>query len=353
MPIYLHDKYDKKIQEAFVRESVIKGLLSDEYDFTGVKTVKISTLQTVPMNDYQRKGTNRYGEPKEMEDTVQELTLTQDKGFAITIDKGNNADQNGIKAAGRALALQVREQCVPLMDRYVLGRLANMAGTIAGSATAISKENVVERIASGTVVLDDAEVPEANRALLVSASVYKFLRLSPEFIGAEKLAVKSLVKGQVGEFDSMRVIKVPKGRWPKGANFMIVYKKSGCAPVKLDDTKIHKDPPGLSGNLLEGRQYYDAFVFGTKAMGIYVDVDTNTAAVTALPVIGLTGASASITAADGVKFFYTTDGTDPRYSVSAKEYSTSVTLESGQTMKAYGRKDGEFPSGVSEKTYTA
>ena len=88
-------------------------------------------------------------------------------------------------------------------------------------------------------------------------------------------------------------------------------------------------------------------------MGIYVDVDTNTAAVTALPVIGLTGASASITAADGVKFFYTTDGTDPRYSVSAKEYSTSVTLESGQTMKAYGRKDGEFPSGVSEKTYTA
>lgn len=63
MPIYLHDRYDKKIQEAFVKESVIKGLLANDYDFSGVKTVKISTLQTVPMNDYQRTGTNRYGTP--------------------------------------------------------------------------------------------------------------------------------------------------------------------------------------------------------------------------------------------------------------------------------------------------
>ena len=353
MPIYLHDKYSKKIQEAFAKESVIKGLLSNEYDFTGVKTVKISTLQTVPLTDYKRQGANRYGTPEEMEDIVQELTLTQDKSFTFVVDKGNNADQNGIKEAGRALAQEVREQCVPTMDRYVLDRLANLAGTIVGSGDAITKDNVVERIATGTVALDDAEVPETDRALLVSASTYKFLRLSPEFIGAEKLAVTSLAKGQVGEFDGMRVIKVPKGRWPLGVNFMLVYKKSGCAPVKLDDTKIHKDPPGISGNLFEGRQYYDAFVFGTKAAGIYVDVNTGEKAVTALPVIGLSGAQASITAADSVKFYYTVDGTDPRYSISAKEYSAAVTLTSGQTFKAYGKKDGEYPSGVSEKIYTA
>ncbi|MFR5103276.1 MAG: FN3 associated domain-containing protein [Christensenellaceae bacterium] len=52
-------------------------------------------------------------------------------------------------------------------------------------------------------------------------------------------------------------------------------------------------------------------------------------------------------------FYYTTDGTDPRYSKSAQVYSAEVTLAAGQTIKAYGKKDGEFPSGVSEKTYTA
>ena len=36
-----------------------------------------------------------------MEVVVQELTLTQDKSFTMTIDKGNNLDQNGIKEAGK------------------------------------------------------------------------------------------------------------------------------------------------------------------------------------------------------------------------------------------------------------
>ena len=250
MAIYLHEKYAKQIQQGFSKESIIAGLLSNEYDFSGVKTVKISTLQTVAMGNYTRSGTSRYGTPEEMQDTLQEMTLTQDKAFALTIDKGNNLDQQGIKAAGRALALQIKERAVPTMDAYVLDRLANMAGKIAGSGTAISASNVVDRISTGTVYLDDAEVPDSNRTLLVSATTYKNLRLSDEFLNVDKLAEKSLVKGQVGVYDNMRVVKVPAGRWPSGVNFMIVYKNSGCAPVKLNDTKLHKDPPGISGRMI-------------------------------------------------------------------------------------------------------
>lgn len=33
--------------------------------------------------------------------------------------------------------------------------------------------------------------------------------------------------------------------------------------------KIHIDPPGLSGNLVEGRVCYDAFVLENKKNGIY------------------------------------------------------------------------------------
>ena len=40
---------------------------------------------------------------------------------------------------------------------------------------------------------------------------------------------------------------------------MVKWKGSTVDPVKLQDAKIHKDPPGLSGNLLEGRIYHDAF----------------------------------------------------------------------------------------------
>ena len=354
MAIYLHEKNAKLIQQGFTKESVIMGLLSNQYSFSGVKTVKISTLQTVPMGNYTRSGTTRYGTPTEMQDTQQELTLSQDKAFALTIDKGNNLDQQGIKAAGRALALQIKEQAVPTMDAYVLNRLATLAGKIYGVATNISVDNVCDRISTGTVYLDDAEVPDTNRTLLVSATVYKYLRLSDEFLNVDKLAVKSLVKGQVGMYDNMRVVKVPSGRWPSGVNFMIVYKNSGCAPVKLNDTKLHKDPPGISGNLLEGRQYYDCFVFGAKADGIYVDVDTDVKAIAGAPVI--TAAGGAITEGDATTIYYTTDGTDPRYSVSRATIASGSAPSNhaaGLVVKAYCERTGYYPSAVTTQTLTS
>lgn len=271
MAITLHDKYSKQIQTAYVKESLVVGALSNGYDFTGVKTVKVVTPQTVPMGNYSRTGTNRYGTPTEMEDVVQELTLTQDKAFALTIDKGNNMDQNGVKAAGKMLALQLAERAVPLMDSYVLGKLAELAGTKNENGGAITKSNVVERISTGTEALDNAEVPSNNRTLFVTATTYKHLRLAPEFLGVDSLGEKSLSKGVVGEYDGMKVVKVPASRMPKNCNFIIVHKGAGCAPVKLNDTKLHQDPPGISGNLLEGRQYYDCFVFKAKEKGVYAD----------------------------------------------------------------------------------
>lgn len=273
MAVNLHTKYDKKIATAFKLESLVDGRLSDEYSFVGNATVKVSTPTTVPLNDYVRTGANRYGNPTEMQDTVQELTMTQDKSFSITIDKGNQQDQNGIKPAGRMLALEIKEQAVPLKDKYTLEQLVAKAGTVK-TDVAITKANVVERIATGTELLDDNEVPADGRTIWVTAAVYKHLRLSPEFLGNESLGKKALAKGQVGEFDGMTVIKTPKSRMPDKINFIIAHRNSATAPVKLNDTKIHQDPPGISGNLLEGRFRYDCFVLDVKKMGIYADKTT-------------------------------------------------------------------------------
>lgn len=352
MAINLHEKYAKQIQSKFVQESIIAGLLSNEYSWSGVKTVKISTPLTTPMVDYTRTGTNRYGEPTEMQDTVQEMTLTQDKSFSLTIDKGNNADQNGIKAAGKMLALQIKERAVPTMDTYVLATLAQKAGKVVGNSTALSKTTVCDRISEGTLYLDDAEVPQEGRTLLVSNSTYKLLKHSEEFLGVDRLGEKALAKGQVGEYDNMKVVKVPSGRWPVNVNFMIVYKNSATAPVKLNDTKLHKDPPGISGNLLEGRQYYDCFVFGPKADGVYVEVDTGSSKGTVLAAPTITAGTGAISVAGGASCKFTTDGTDPRYSATA-QVGTAAGTGAGVVVKAYAYKEGAYPSPVAETTLTA
>lgn len=347
--------YTREIHSDCIKESLAAGRLSTDYDFTGAKTVKVVTPLTVLMNDYTKTGANRYGEPVEMKDIVQELTLTQDKSFALTIDKGNQVDKDGknlamMEFARKMLLLQMSERAVPEFDRYIFDVLSRKAGIIKGNTAALSKTNIVERITDGGVMLDNAEIPQSDRTLFITPEGYKLLKLSDEFIGSEKLAEKSLIKGIVGEFDNMAVIKVPKNRWPINVNFMIVYKKSATAPTKIHDAKLHQDPPGISGNLLEGRNYYDCFVIASKASGVYVDLDTAQGKAVICETPSIAASTGAITCAtSGAIFKYTTDGSDPRYSANAVVgQPTGVTA--GTIIKAYAYKNGCFDSAVAEKT---
>ena len=87
--INLASKYAKKVDERFTKQSQASLVTNNSYDFTGVKTVNVYSIDTVALNDYKREGTNRYGTPSELGNDVQELTVTQDKSWTFTIDKGN------------------------------------------------------------------------------------------------------------------------------------------------------------------------------------------------------------------------------------------------------------------------
>ncbi|MEG0357566.1 MAG: chitobiase/beta-hexosaminidase C-terminal domain-containing protein, partial [Christensenellaceae bacterium] len=306
-------------------------------------TIKIYTPQTVDLNDYVRSGTERFGAPVEMGDTIQELTLTQDKSFSITIDKGNNADQMNIKGAAKMLNMQIKEKVVPLMDKYALGKWAQLAGKVVGSAEP-TRENITQKIYDGATALDNELVPGDNRLIYLPSSQYNNLRLSKEFLAVDNLAEKALTKGYVGMVADMRVIKIPDSYLPANVRFLITYKQSVINPNKIKTMRVLDQQRGIDGSVLEGRNYFDAFVLGARAMGVYTLADTS--AVLAAPAVTISAHSAAITAVAGVTFKYTIDGSDPRYSASAKVYSAAVTTKAGEEFKAYGEKENCFPSAV-------
>lgn len=271
MGITAHVNYSKKALQAWMVGSLLPSRLSHDYQFGDYKTVVISSITTEPLNDYTRTGTSRYGTPTDVEDTTQELTVTQDKAFTKVIDEGDAKDQQYLKKAGRVVALIMKEQVIPMTDKYGFGVLAAKAGKTGDDTTDLTAENVVDRIATGTAHMDDEEVPADGRTLFITSAGYKALRLSDQFMGIEALGKKALAAGSVGEFDGMEVVKVPSSRFPAGVNFMIVHRSAACMPMKIKKTKIHQDPPGINGNLMEGRQYYDCFVFDKRKNGIYVD----------------------------------------------------------------------------------
>ena len=352
MAINLATKYAKELAQAFNQKSVVDGVACKDYEFTGVKNLKVYTAVSQELNDYKRSGLNRYGEPKEAQDTVQDMIVEKDRSFSITIDKGNNSEQMGAKEASKILAIEMNEQAIPEMDKYALRKFIDYAGTIKEITEEPTDENIVRMISDAMVHMGNKKVPADGRYIFIGWSYFGLLRLSKQFIGVEALAKEALVKGAVGTFMGAQVVTVPDEYLMKGnskAYFLIVYKNSVLQPKKVQDYFIKENPAGINGALIEGRFIYDAFVIGAKCDGVYAAVADGT--VQDEPVFSVNGSALTVTSAGANKIKVTIDGTDPRFSESAIETTSggTVTLPSGKTKaKAVAFDDELFTSAVAE-----
>ena len=348
MAINLLTKYGKKLLQQYNIGSLVDGRFSTEFDWTGAKTVEVLTALTTEPVDYNRAATsNRFGTMTEVQDYKQSMPLTQDKAFNRVVDKGNLVDQGNLKEAGIILKLQQSERMIPSRDKYCFTKLAADAGKTVGSATALSKANIADRVSAGAEWLDDAEIPDGERFIGVSAKTYGLLRLSPEFLANDANANKGVVKGKVGEFMGMDVIKIPAGRMPEGVNFIIWHKSCAIAPLKLKTRRILTEVQDVDGAVIQGRDYYDLFVLGARANGVYVDFDSTVITKCATPTQS-SGTFSSSTA--GASFKYTADGSDPRYSASAV-VAGSESEAADTVIKVVAFKAGNYVSDV--LTYTA
>lgn len=225
------------------------------------------------MNDYGRNGAtgsnwSRYGAVKDLEATTETATLKKDRSFTFVIDKLDNNQTGGALAAATALARQIREVVIPEIDTYVLGVMCSNAGT-KPDPVALTSENIYDEIIKASAALDDALVPETGRVLTVTPATYLLMKKCKDITMETDIGNDMRVKGIVSNIDGNVTLKVAAARLPKGFGFMLSHKSACCAPTQLEDYKTHQDPPGISGELVEGRVVYDAFVFENKAKAIY------------------------------------------------------------------------------------
>lgn len=277
MSVELTTIYAPRTDELFAAESKISLLTNTDYDWTGAHTVKVWKISTSEMNDYSRnraKGQSevasisRYGELIDLNAQTEEMTLKKDRSFIFNIDKLDMDETAQQLAAETALARQLREVVIPEVDKYTYGVMAAGAGkTVVGDTT--TPANIYSLVLAGSEFLDDNEVPETERALVVVPSIYTMLKQSDIFdktdVGAEMRA-----RGVVATLDGMNVIKVPSNRMPANFGFMIAHPSATTAPVKLEDYGMYEDTPLSSGTIVTGRICYDAFVLDNKKKGIYV-----------------------------------------------------------------------------------
>lgn len=272
MAVNLATKYSKRVDERFSLESLTENIgLNKEYDWTGVKTITVYNIDTAPMNNYTRQGTSRYGTPEELEDVKTDYSLTQDRSFTYTIDRGNYTEQLMVKEAGKSLARQIKEVVVPEIDAYRLNAWAMVAAANGHVKQAqIGPTNAYTEFLEAQEALHEDKVPVKGRICYVTPRYYSLLKQDSAFIKAGDLSQKMLINGQVGEVDGVKIIMAPSTYFPANHNFILLHPRCSVSPKKLEDYKIHNNPPGINGWLIEGRVIYDCFVLTAKKDAIFV-----------------------------------------------------------------------------------
>lgn len=285
MAIQLVTKFLPYVDEQFSSESKKSLLTNGDFSWTGAHTIKVYKVTTASMNDYARNGQvayiqnaegetisvplpSRYGAIQELEATTEELTLKKDRSFTFVIDKLDADETAQQLSAATALARQNREVVIPEVDAYVYGVMVAGAGH-KPAPLALTKTNIYEQITTANNALDNAEVPETGRVLLVTPDTYLLMKQCKDIVMETDIGNDLRLKGVISNLDGANIIKVPKSRLPEGFGFLLAHPVATVAPTKLEDYKIHQDPPGISGDLVEGRICYDAFVLENKAKAIY------------------------------------------------------------------------------------
>ena len=277
--IDLTTKFLPYVDEQFSTESKKSMLTNQDFDWTGAHTVKVYKITTGSMNDYDRAGTgagangSRYGKVESLDATVEEFTLKKDRSFTFAIDKLDVDETAQQLSAAKALSRQQREVIIPEVDKYTYGVMCEGAG-YKPDAVALTSDNIYDEIIKANKELDNAEVPETGRFLVLTPEVYLLMKKNKDITMETDISNEMRLKGIIAMIDGLSVLKVPANRLPENFGFMICHPCATVAPVKLEDYRVHENAPGISGSLVEGRICYDAFVLENKKKAIYYQVQT-------------------------------------------------------------------------------
>lgn len=369
--IALAKLYEPLLQEAYSRElitSVIEGgQLVSPMKSALANEVYVPKMALEGLGDYSKSSGYPSGDI-----TVEwvPFTLQYDRGKKFAIDVVD--DMESMKVAGaNAMGQFVRFGVVPEVDAIRFARWSS-GSKVANRAyaTLSSGANLVSAIDAGTVKLDEASVPSDGRILFLTPAMYSLLKGA---VWEKRMYVNGTdsIGKEIVMFDSMRVIKVPQGRFysqcttgsdgytNSGAqlNFMIVHPSAVFAVTKHTALKTKDPDADMDAMRFAYRLYHDGFVVPNHEDGIYVHSKTSLVT-NATPVITVdddetTSPDFTITCSTaGVSIYYTTDGTTPTSASTA--YSSKVTLSTAgtYTVKAIAIKSGNNDSAVASKTVT-
>lgn len=157
------------------------------------------------------------------------------------------------------------------IDTYRIAALAGGAPAAqVHDAAAVTASNAYTLFLAAQEDLDNNKVPQGGRFAIVTPAFLNFLKQNENFIKQSDMSQEIMINGVIGEVDGVMIFRAPTSYFPTNVQCIVSNRMVMPSPVKLQDYKIHENPPGINGFLVEGRIRYDSFVLNEKKVAISV-----------------------------------------------------------------------------------
>lgn len=250
--------WSARLNEKFKKNLVYGNCVNTDYEgeIQGQgSTVKINSIGAVTIGDYDK--TTGIGTPEELSSDQTSLVIDQAKYFNFQVDDIDKAQANvdllegGIKEAAFGLANTA--------DKYIAGFYTEVkaGNTIGDDTTPIvpTKDNAYDYLVDLGVILDENDVPEDNRFVVVPAWFYGLLVKDPRF--TKEMDV--MRTGFVGNIDNMAVYKSNNVPNTTGTKYKIIagHKSAISFAGQVDSVEGYR-PESQFSDAIKGLQVYGA-----------------------------------------------------------------------------------------------
>lgn len=261
---------------ALKRNLYCADLINQNAVFVGSDTIKYQSISFDSYTLGAYSTSTGYG-AKGIVSAWKTLTLSQDKGDALRIDK--IVEDEEVVAAGLVTYVKRYIETVqqPAVDTYVFGVIAAKSG-VTTSASVLSNTTTLGEVNKAFAVLRNNNVNLENLILYCSPTIKAYL--DEQTFGRGLITISKEFNGeieyQVQMINGAKIVTVPDSRLPSGVQFILVHKNACPVFIKYNETKIYEDIPGFGGRMMEAdvAMYYDAFVYDELVKAVYVSTTT-------------------------------------------------------------------------------
>lgn len=282
--IALFKQYLDLLDEVYKTSSTTASLdISGELVRAGAnaKEILIPKMTLDGLADYSRGGGYVAGDVKLEMETV---TFNFDRGRKFTVDAMDNAETAGV-AFGKLASEFIRTKVAPELDAFRYATYAGISGigTTAGAALSTGAD-VLTALVSAQNAMDEAEVPETERELHITPTLYNLIysvdtTKSKEVLNSFSRIVKvpqtrfyTAIDQYDGTTENETTGGFVKDTTGKNINFMVIHKPAVIQYSKHVVSKVvaPEENQTSDGWMFFYRSYGLADVYDNMVKGIYL-----------------------------------------------------------------------------------